>query len=49
MACPADFRNNVLVVDDNIFNIVTLQTILEMNFGVKADKAMNGQEAVERV
>jgi len=37
------------VVDDNVFNIVTVQTILEFQFGVSSDKAMNGEEAVEKV
>lgn len=42
-------RSKVLIVDDNIFNIVTLKTIIESNFKVKCDKAMNGLEALEKV
>ncbi|CDW81024.1 pas domain s-box protein [Stylonychia lemnae] len=48
--CP-ECRNqtDILIVDDNIFNMVTLQTILEMQFNLKSDKAMNGLEAVMKV
>ena len=42
-------QSKILIVDDNIFNIVTLQTILEMQFGIKGDKAMNGQDALNKV
>lgn len=37
---------DILVVDDNIFNIVTLQALLELQFGKSSDKAHNGLEAV---
>ncbi|CDW74713.1 multi-sensor hybrid histidine kinase [Stylonychia lemnae] len=47
--CSCRTRSDVLVVDDNIFNIVTLQTILEYQFNISSDKAMNGQEAVDIV
>ena len=47
--CCCRDRKDILVVDDNIFNIVTIQTILEMTYGVKSDKALNGQEAIDRV
>eukprot|EP00347_Sterkiella_histriomuscorum_P012729 403367440 len=47
--CKCDQRNDILVVDDNIFNIVTLQTILEYQYNLKSDKAMNGQEALDKV
>eukprot|EP00347_Sterkiella_histriomuscorum_P003392 403364475 len=40
---------NILIVDDNIFNVVTLQTIIESLFDVTIDKAMNGLEAVNKV
>lgn len=39
----------ILVVDDNIFNIVTLQTLLELQFHQSSDKATNGLEAVKKV
>jgi two-component system, sensor histidine kinase len=39
----------VLVVDDNIFNVVTLQTILEFTHSLRSDKATNGKEAVDLV
>eukprot|EP00347_Sterkiella_histriomuscorum_P021176 403334959 len=38
-----------LIVDDNIFNIVTLQTIIENLYNVTTEKAMNGLEAVQKV
>jgi CheY-like chemotaxis protein len=42
-------RREILVVDDNIFNVVTLQTILEYSLKIQSDKALNGKEAVEKV
>lgn len=39
----------MLIVDDNIFNIVTLQTLLEIKFGITSDKASNGKEGVDKV
>ena len=39
----------MLIVDDNIFNIVTVQTILQTMYGLEADKALNGQEAIELI
>ena len=35
-------------MDDNIFNIVTLQAILESQYNIKVDTAMNGMEAVDK-
>ena len=40
---------DILIVDDNIFNQVTLAAILELRFNLKSDKANNGQEAVQKV
>ncbi|CDW89272.1 pas domain s-box protein [Stylonychia lemnae] len=45
--CECQSLNKILVVDDNIFNVVTLQTIIEQNQGFQCDKAMNGIQAVE--
>ena len=42
-------RRPILIVDDNIFNIVTLQTMLELQFKLKADKGFNGMEAIEKI
>jgi CheY-like chemotaxis protein len=39
----------VLVVDDNIFNIVAIQTILEELGVPKCDQALNGKQAVQMV
>ena len=39
----------MLIVDDNIFNIITLETILDMQFKIKVDKAMNGADSLEKV
>ncbi len=47
--CNCLGKPEVLVVDDNIFNIVTLQTLLDFQHSLPSDKAMNGQEAVEMV
>ncbi len=38
----------VLVVDDNMVNVMVLATMLE-RYGIKADTAESGMEAVERV
>lgn len=45
--CNCEAKPKILVVDDNIFNIVTLQTLLEFQHNLSTDKAMNGLEAVE--
>eukprot|EP00347_Sterkiella_histriomuscorum_P018708 403344478 len=47
--CFCSNKPRILIVDDNVFNIITLQTILEMQFGLQVDKATNGLEAVEKV
>ena len=47
--CCCTDRNEILVVDDNIFNIMTLQTIIESTLKMQSDKALNGKEAVEKV
>ena len=39
----------VLIVDDNIFNQVTIQAILEMQFNIKCQKANNGLEATQMI
>ena len=39
----------ILIVDDNIFNIITLETMIELQFQIKVDKATNGLEAVNKV
>ncbi len=49
MACPCEIRNEILIVDDNIFNILTLETILQQKFNKTCDRALNGQEAFEKV
>ena len=41
-SCPCDKRNKILVVDDNVFNIFTLQNILKLTFNMQSDKALNG-------
>lgn len=35
-----------MIVDDNFFNLLPLELILRETFGIKTDKALNGQEAV---
>lgn len=47
--CPCLGRPPILAVDDNIFNIVALQTVLEYDFNLQSDKALNGLEAVAKV
>eukprot|EP00347_Sterkiella_histriomuscorum_P018274 403346138 len=36
----------ILIVDDNMFNLIPLEMILKEMFGLQVDKAFNGQEAV---
>ena len=36
----------VLIVDDNMFNIIPLELVLKEFCGLKCDKALNGEEAV---
>ena len=36
------------MVDDNVFNLMTLQCILTEGLKVSADKALNGLEAVNK-
>eukprot|EP00347_Sterkiella_histriomuscorum_P018716 403344449 len=36
----------ILIVDDNMFNLIPLEMILREMFGILVDKAFNGQEAV---
>lgn len=47
--CGCKQRPAILVVDDAIFNIVALQTILEMTYNLKSDKALNGQLAIDKI
>ena len=47
MSCPCISRNDIIIVDDNIFNILTLQTILEQTMKLQSDKALNGREALD--
>lgn len=42
--------NSILIVDDNSFNLLTLELVLrEFCGGILCDKAMNGEEAVNMV
>ena len=47
--CACFGRSDILVVDDNVFNIMTLQTMLEVSMKLKSDRALNGKEAVDLV
>ncbi len=39
----------ILLVDDNIFNLVTLQSMIELSLRLKVDKAFNGKDALDKV
>eukprot|EP00347_Sterkiella_histriomuscorum_P019301 403342174 len=41
--------SQILIVDDNAFNIEILQMMLQHTFGLKSDIAFNGQDAVDKV
>ena len=47
--CPCEDRRKVLIVDDNLFNLLTLESIIEAAYFLKSDKASNGSEAVAKV
>lgn len=47
--CPCKMRSKVLIVDDNVFNIATVESILDIRYGLSSEKALNGQEAVDIV
>ena len=38
--------NDVLIVDDNQFNILTLESMLD-EFSIRADHAYDGQEGID--
>ena len=41
--------NDILVVDDDSFNILALKALLKSVYQISCDEATNGEEAVERV
>eukprot|EP00347_Sterkiella_histriomuscorum_P016419 403353254 len=45
--CLCEKKSKILVVDDNVFNLVTIQSILELKFGLQSDRATHGLEAFE--
>jgi PleD family two-component response regulator len=47
--CTCSELPAVLVVDDNAFNVFTIQTVLQGLGGVKSDSALHGKQAVEFV
>ena len=47
--CNCKEKTEILIVDDNSFNVVTLQTLLKFQFKLKADSAVNGLDAVNMV
>ena len=47
--CPCLMRKDIMIVDDNVFNILTLQTILESLCNLQTDKALNGREAIDKI
>ena len=42
-------EDKILIVDDNLFNLVPLEMLLKKIYGIKVDKACNGQIAVDLV
>lgn len=41
--------SNILLVDDNYFNIEVLQSLIEVQLHLVCDSAFNGLEAVNKV
>ena len=42
-------RPKILIVDDEIFNLATLQTLIKIQFKLESETVSNGEEAIERV
>lgn len=42
-------RPKILIVDDEIFNLATLQTLIKIRFKLASETVSNGEEAIERV
>ncbi|TNV84152.1 hypothetical protein FGO68_gene1404 [Halteria grandinella] len=48
--CPCCERREILVVDDNVFNLMTVQWLLKQEgLGMESDQALNGSQAVDKV
>lgn len=47
--CFCSGRADILIVDDNVFNIVTLKHIIESKTEAIIDTATNGKEALDKV
>ncbi|CDW74854.1 pas domain s-box protein [Stylonychia lemnae] len=47
--CTCQQLKDILVVDDNIFNLITIQAMLELELKQKVDRAANGLEALQLV
>jgi len=45
---PASFRPRVLIVDDEVFNILIVETFCK-SLGVLTERAFNGKEAVDKI
>jgi hypothetical protein len=46
---PVSNRIEILIVDDNIFNLSTLQTMIKMKFGLESTTVCSGQLAIKSV
>ncbi len=44
---PCNNYFNLVIVDDYLFNLIPLELLLKEKFNIKADMAMNGQEAAD--
>ena len=42
---PLSLPPSILIVDDNVFNLLALETII-VKYSLQVDKAMNGEDAV---
>jgi len=41
--------SEILIVDDSVFNIITLRALISKSLNLKVDEASNGQEAIEMI
>lgn len=41
--------NQMLLVDDNVFNIKTMQSLLKLKYSIMPVVAMNGEQALNKV
>ena len=47
--CFCEKWPDILITDDNVFNVITLETMIQATFNMECERALNGQEAFTKV